>query len=187
MLIDRSVLLPTPKITIDTETIKTVNKFCYLGYTLCNTYCDTCEIRWRIGMAKQACIALTNVWKDRSMNQGLKNNLLKSLVFSIATCGSKSWCLKAIDRKKLKSFQLWCYFLLLRCSWMDRCTNNWVLQQIGGDWRLLNDIHHSKPSCFGQVFRKCNIENDCLTGMVCGKRAWKVQDEVERSNFQRLI
>ena len=66
MLIDRSVSLPTPKITIDAETIKTGDKFCYLGCTLCNTYGDTCEILWRIGMAKQACIALMNVWKDRA-------------------------------------------------------------------------------------------------------------------------
>ena len=53
---------------------------------------------------------------------------------------------------------------------MDRSTNDWVLQQIGGDWRLLNSIHHSKLSYFGHVSRKCNIENDCLTGIVFGKR-----------------
>ena len=53
---------------------------------------------------------------------------------------------------------------------MDRCTNDWVLQQIGGDWRLLNNIHHLKLSYFGHVSRKCNIENYCLTGTVFGKR-----------------
>ena len=54
---------------------------------------------------------------------------------------------------------------------MDRRTNEWVLQQIGGDWRLLNSIHHStKLSYYGHVSRKCNIDNYCLTGMVFGKR-----------------
>ena len=53
---------------------------------------------------------------------------------------------------------------------MDRRTNDWVLQQIGGDWRLLNNIHLSQLSYFGHVSRRCYIENDRLTGMVFGKR-----------------
>ena len=104
MLFDRSASLSTPKITIDTETIKTVDKLCYLGYTLCNTYDDTREIRRRIGIAKQACIALTKVWKDRSIYQGLKINLLQSLVFPITIYGSECWYLKPIDRKQIDEF-----------------------------------------------------------------------------------
>ena len=53
---------------------------------------------------------------------------------------------------------------------MDMRTNDWVLNQIGGNWRLVNHIDRIKLSYFGHNARKNNIEKDMLCGTINGKR-----------------
>ena len=76
-------------------------------------------------------ISLFNVWKDRAMSITTKKRLLKSLAFNIANYGSECWVLKTTDKKKINSFELWCYRRLLRIKWTDKKTNEYVLSKIG--------------------------------------------------------
>ena len=85
-------------------------------------------------------ISLVNVLKDRAISVTTKKRLLKSLVFSIAIYGSECWVLKTTDKKKIISFELWCYRRLLRIKWTDRKTNEYVLSKIGTSERLLTTI-----------------------------------------------
>ena len=82
---------------------------------------------------------------------------LKSFVFSIATYGSESWVLKTTDKKKMKSFELWCYRRLLRIKWTDKQTNEYVLSKIATSERLLTTIVKRKMAFVGHVFRKGDI------------------------------
>ena len=48
-------------------------------------------------------------------------------------------CLKS-DEKKIEAFELWCYRRLLRISWTDRESNEWVLERRDCKGRLQGTI-----------------------------------------------
>ncbi|MCT5353382.1 hypothetical protein LZK34_32670 [Pseudomonas aeruginosa] len=81
-------------VTINGMIVENVKEFTYLGAVLTNTYDDSPEIKRRITIAKNATIALNNIWKDRSITLRTKLRLLNSLVFPIASYGSECWVLK---------------------------------------------------------------------------------------------
>ena len=115
-------------------------------------------------------ISLEHVWKDRAISITTKKRLLTSLVFNIATYGSECWVLKTTGKKKINSFDLWCYRRLLRIKWTDKKTNEYVLSKIGTSERLLTTIVKRKMAFVGHVFRKGDICTDLLIGAVYGKR-----------------
>ena len=73
------------------------------------TYHDFKDIRKRISIAKNAVIALSNTWKNKSISLKTKKRLLNTLVFPVATYGLECWVVKQSDRKRLASFELWSY------------------------------------------------------------------------------
>ena len=109
-------------------------------------------------------ISLVKIRKDRAISITMKKRLLKTLVFSIATYGSECWILKATDKKKIDSFELWCYRHLLRINLTD------VLSKIETSERLLTTIVKRKMAFFRHTFRKGDISKELLTAAVYGKR-----------------
>ncbi|KAG1664217.1 Relaxin receptor 2 [Nymphon striatum] len=115
--------------------------------------------------------SLTNIWKDKGIATQTKKRLLNSLGFSIATYGSECWVLTKADKKKISAFELWCYRRLLRISWTERKTNEWVLSRMNCNERvLLTSINERKMTFVGHVLRKHNFEKNLLTGSVYRKR-----------------
>ncbi|XP_063613390.1 uncharacterized protein LOC134786664 [Penaeus indicus] len=159
------------EIIIDGAPVENVTEFTYLGATFTNKVDDSKEIRKRITLAKNATIALSNIWKDRNISIITKKRLLHSLVFSIASYGSECWVLKATDRKKIESFEIWCYRRVLRISWIEKKTNEEVLQRINIKRRLLNILDERKLTFIGHQMRKNNsFEKTLLLGVVYGRR-----------------
>ena len=113
-------------ITVNNKRIDNVKEFIYLGTLITNNCDDTKEIRRRLCIAKNAVISLTQIWKDK----GILIGILKSFVFSIASYGPECWVLKKSDEKKIEAFELWCYHQVLRISWTERKSNEWVLERL---------------------------------------------------------
>ena len=152
------------------EIIENVKEFVYLGTLITNNYYDTKEIRRRLCIARSAMVLLTNIWKDKSITITAKKRLLHTLVFSIASYGSECWVLKNIDKKKIEAFELWCYRRLLRISWTEKKTNEWILNKMDVSERLLTTINRRKVAFVGHMLRGKDITNDLLLGMVYGMR-----------------
>ena len=91
-------------------------------------------------------------------------------MFSVATYGSECWTLKKSDRKRIDSFELWCYRRLLRISWTEKKTNEEVLQKVNCEHRLFDIINARKLKFIGHILRSDNLDNVLLTGMVFGPR-----------------
>ncbi|XP_042858758.1 uncharacterized protein LOC122244853 [Penaeus japonicus] len=89
-------------IKINNEYIQNVKQFTYLGVVFTDNYDDTIEIKRRLAIARNATVALTNIWKDKNISLCTKKRLLNSLVFPIASYGSECWTLKESDKKKSK-------------------------------------------------------------------------------------
>jgi len=157
-------------LTVDNQNVETVEVFNYLGALLTNTLDDSNEVRRRIAIAKTAMIGLSNIWKDRSISKYTKLRLLRALVFPIATYGAECRVLKKVDTNKIAAFELWCYRRLLRISWVDKRTNQWVLEKIGPCRRLLDKINERKLKFLGHIARTSGMTKDLLFGTVIGKR-----------------
>ena len=59
------------------------------------------------------------------------------LVLGIASMVQNVGFFKKLSEKKLEAFEMWCYHQLLRRSWTDRKSNEWVLEMMDCRERLL--------------------------------------------------
>ena len=122
-------------------------------------------------MGKCAMRSLTKIWKDRGISKATKATLISVLVFPIVTYGSESWTIRKAERKRLDSFELWCWRRVLNISWIQRRTNRWVLETIQPKEPLEASIVRGKLRYFGHVCRSIgSMEHDILFGRVEGQR-----------------
>jgi len=155
--------------TLDGNNIEEVASFEFLGSVI-NTKGDCSqEVKRRLAMARSVVQQMTKLWKSKLPNS-LKLRLLKSTVFAVASYGSESWTMKSVDRKKVDSFELWCYRRILRIPWTQKKTNKWVLEQLGEEKSLQADIICRKLAYFGHVVRHNCFEKTIIEGMVEKKR-----------------
>ena len=56
-----------------------------------------------------------------------KVHLVKAMVFPVVMCGCESWTIKKAERRKIDTFELWCWRRLLRVPWTARRSDqSWV-------------------------------------------------------------
>ena len=94
---------------------------------------------------------MENIWKSKEISMDLKLRFLRASVSSIATYGSESWAMTKNDRKRVDAFEMWCYRRLLRVSWKDKRTNDWVLSRVGCELMLRKTIDSRKLRYFGYI------------------------------------
>ena len=131
---------------------------------------DTKEIKRRIGIAKNATIALTAIRRSRSTSLKTKKRLIGSLVYPTATYGSECWVLRMSDKKHLESFELWCYRRPHGKSWTKKVTNESVFHEINCDMGLLDSINTRQLAFVGHTLRPDCLEKTLLRGVVPGSR-----------------
>jgi hypothetical protein len=67
-----------------------------------------CEIKCRIAMAKSAFNKKRTLFTS-TLNLELRKKLVKCYVWSIALYSAETWTLRAVDQKRLESFEIWCW------------------------------------------------------------------------------
>ena len=162
---------PIRDVRINNEPIEVVDTFSFLGSMISNTgYCEQ-EIRRRIALGKSAMKKLDKIWKDRGISKETKKKLVKVLVFPVAMYGSETWTIRKADRKRIDSFELWCWRHLLKISWTSRKTNAWVLENINPGDSLEAMIARGRLRYFGHVCRALgSMEREIMFGYVKGQR-----------------
>ena len=156
---------------LDGQKIEVVQQFEYLG-SLINTKSDsTTEIKRRLAIARKTLQDMSNIWKTKGLSMHLKVRFLRATVFSIATYGSESWAMTKNDRKRVDAFEMWCYRRLLGVSWMEKRSNNWVLEKVGVELTVRGSINGRKLRYFGHINRRdVSVEKLILQGSVEGSR-----------------
>ena len=102
---------------LNDEPVEQVDSFNYLGSLITiDKNCAT-EIK-TIAVAKQATTQLNLLWKSLHISAKLKEQLMKSLVWSVALYGAKSWSLKSTDLYQLDRAQNQC--LCNKTDWCER-------------------------------------------------------------------
>ena len=123
-------------------------------------------------MAKRRMGELTTLWKDRSIPVALKMRLVKTLVWTVLSYGAEAWTLKVRDERKITSMEMWLWRRMLRISWMEKRTDNSILQELEIKRDLLGHVRKRKLSYFGYLCRDngCQITKTVVEGNVRGRR-----------------
>ena len=159
-------------IEIDGETLEKVLEFIYLGS--CKTTDGDCkaDIMRRIARAKSKMVELDNIWRDKDLSNALKIRLMKVLVWTTINYGAEGWTLRADEKKKIQSAEMWLYQRLLNITWKDKRTHNSILEELKVKRELFGSIVKRKLTFFGHTIRnnKCRLVPDIIQGKIEGRR-----------------
>ena len=125
-------------IEIDGETLERVLEFIYLGS--CKITDEDCkqDIDRRSARAKSKMIYLQNIWKDKDLSIKLK--IMKVFVWTTLNYRAEGWTLKAEERKRIMSAEMWFYQRLLNLTWRDKRTHVSILEQLNVTRELYGNI-----------------------------------------------
>ena len=114
--------------------------------------------------------ALDKIWKDKNVTVKTKVLLVKTMVFPKVLYGAESWTVKKRMTKKLDSFELWCWRRVLKVSWKDRKTNEWIVENVKSEMTLESRGVKSQLTYFGHTIRANGIEKEIMLGLTKGRR-----------------
>jgi len=136
----------------------------YLGATFRKDGSCSPEIRKRLAMGRSVMQSLSKIWKSKQVTRSTKVRLVSALVCrSVVTYGSDGWIIHKAEEKQIEAFEMWCYRRVLRVSWIDHRTNEWVLSRLEVEKSLLARIRTLKLSYYGHMMRKANcLEKDII-------------------------
>ena len=115
------------KFTLDGDNIEVVDRFMFLGSEIKADGGCSGEIRRRLAMGRAAMTGLQPIIKSKEIRMSTKKRLLLALVFPVVLYGSESWTMTKADRRRVDSFELWCWRRLQKISWTEKVPNGVVL------------------------------------------------------------
>ena len=117
-------------------------------------------------------VELENIWRDRDLSKELKIRLMKVLVWTTINYGAEGWTLRAEEKKKIQSAEMWLYQRLLNITWKDKRTHNSILEELKVKRELFGSIVKRKLTFFGHTIRnnKCRLVSDIIQGKIEGRR-----------------
>ena len=92
-------------ITVNGLALEDVEKFIYLGATVCKQGGGEEDIKARLGKARGAFVKLNQVWNSSSVSRKMKIRLYKTLVKPVLMYGCATWKMNEGDAKKIYVFQ----------------------------------------------------------------------------------
>ena len=101
--------------------------------------------------------------------------LVKCYIWSIAQYAADAWTLRKLERKNLKSFEIWCGKRMEKIKWSEKVTNEQVLLRIGVKTTFLNNILRRKSIEFVISW------DEIISFMM----PWRTGDESERNRKKK--
>ena len=185
MVISKSENIPTCQLFHNATQIEQVSSFNYLGAIITSDSRCKKEILRRIGLAKDTFKKLQTILKDRKLSIAIKLRLLKAYVWSTLLYGCESWTLTAETLDRLSAAEMWFYRRMLRISYVDRVTNEEVLQGMNTTRQLIDNIKKRQMKFLGHQIRRKSLEHLSLTGKFKGKRAKGGQRKTFLKNYNQ--
>ena len=62
--------------------------------------------------------------------------IVNAMVFPVVVHGCESWTIKRAEHKRIDGFELWCWRRLLRVSWTERRSHQYILKEISSEYLL---------------------------------------------------
>ena len=99
---------------------------------------------------------LDSIFKSRDITLPTKVLLVKAMVFPVVIYGCESWTVKKAERRRIDSFELWCWRRLLRVPWTARRSNQSILEEISPGCSLEGMMLKLKLQDFGHLMRRAD-------------------------------
>ena len=90
----------------------------------------------RVLLGRKAMTNLDRILKSRDITFATKVRLVKAMVFPVVMCGCESWTVKKAERRRIDTFELWCWRRLLRIPWTAKRPNQSILKEISPEYSL---------------------------------------------------
>ena len=98
---------------IDGETVETVSDFIFLGSKITANGDCSHEIKRRLLLGRKVMTNLDSIFKSRYITLPTKVCLVKAMVFPVVMYGCENWTVKKAERRRIDTFELWCWERLL--------------------------------------------------------------------------
>ena len=159
----------TINITLNGEEIEQVKKFCYLGSVVTEDARCHVEVKRRIAMGKDAFYKRGELLRG-GLNRKLKKRMVKALVWSVVLYGSETWTMRQEDIKRLEAFEMWIWRRMEKISWVERRTNEEILQLVEEKRSLIGTIRGRQKKWIGHILRSDTLLRDIIEGRMEGKK-----------------
>ena len=129
------------------------------------------EIKRRLVLGRKVIINLDSILKSRDITLPTKVSLVKPTVFPVVMYGCESWTVKKAERRRIDTFELWCWRRLLRVPWTARRSNQSILKEISPGCSLEVLMLKLKLQYFGHLmWRVDSLEKTLMLGGIEGRR-----------------
>ena len=89
------------------------------------------------------------------------------MVFPVVMYGCESWTIEKAEQQRIDAFELWCWRRLLRVSWTERRSNQFILKEISPGCSLDGLMLKLK---FHLMQRADSLEKALMLGKIEGRR-----------------
>ena len=138
----------------DGKTVETVRDFILLGSKITADGDCSHEIKRHLLLGRKAMTNLDSILKSRGITSPTRVHLVKAMVFPVVTHGCESWMIKKTKRRRIDTFELWCWRRLLRVPWTARRSNQSILKEISPEYSLEGLMLKMKLQYFGHLMRR---------------------------------
>ena len=129
------------------------------------------EIKRYLLLQRKVMTNLDSILKSRDITLPTKVRLVKAMVFPIVMYGYESWTIKKAERRRIDTFELWCWRRLLRVSWTARRSNQSILKEISPGCSLEGLMLKLKLRYFGHLMQRADsFEKTLMLGKIEGRR-----------------
>ena len=84
-------------------------------------------------------------------------------------CGAETGTVRAVDKKQLGSFEMWCWRRMEKISWADHVRNEEVLLQVNEQRNILHAIRKRKANWIGHILRRNCLLKQVIEGKIKGE------------------
>ena len=114
-------------------------------------------------------INLDSIFKSRDIILPTKVHLVKAVVFPVVMYGCESWTIEKAECRRIDSFELWCWWRVLRVPSTARRSNQSVLKEISFAYSLEGLMLKLKLQYFGHLMlRMDSLEKTLMLGKTEG-------------------
>ena len=110
-------------LTIDGETLETVEDFTYLGSLISSDNGARKDIKTRLNKARGSFSRLRNIWRSKQYSLKTKFKLYNSNVKSVLLYGSECWRIVKSDVNKVNAFHNGCLRRICNIYWPQKISN----------------------------------------------------------------
>ena len=139
---------------IDGETAETVSDFIFLGSKITAAGDCSQEIKRPLLLLRKVMTNLDSILKSRDITLPTKVCLVKAMVFLVVMYGCESWTAKKAERRRIDTFELWCWTRLLRAPWTEGRSNQSILKEISPECSLDGLMLKLKFQYFDYLMRR---------------------------------